>query len=111
MITYRDLIKLQFFEAYYKNIEFQLYTIIVIDNRASYIERRLLLTKFLLSIKEVISMTKVSSILDNFWKKTRPKDLYQEYLSEKKNSLKPAGIIISDKEWYESHPNVIRFHN
>ena len=83
----------------------------MIDNRASYIERRLLLTKFLLSIKEVISMTKVSSILDNFWKKTRPKDLYQEYLSEKKNSLKPAGIIISDKEWYESHPNVIRFHN
>ena len=56
-------------------------------------------------------MTKVSSILDNFWKKTRPKDLYQEYLSEKKNSLKPAGIIISDKEWHELHPNVIPFHN
>ena len=56
-------------------------------------------------------MTKVSHILDNFWKKTSPKDLYKEYLSEKKNSLKPTGIIISDEEWYESHPNMIRFHN
>ena len=42
-------------------------------------------------------MTKVSRILDNFWKKSNPKDLYKEYLSEKKNNLSPLGIITSDK--------------
>ena len=30
---------------------------------------------------------KISSILDNFWKKSSPKDIYQEYLSERKNKL------------------------
>ena len=42
-------------------------------------------------------MTRVSSILDNFWKKTIPKDLYQEYLSKKKDNLNPIGIITSNK--------------
>lgn len=42
-------------------------------------------------------MTKISSILDNFWKKSSPKDIYQEYLSERKDSLRPIGIITSNK--------------